>query len=262
MMDIDSHILYGIDDGSSTIEESLNIINSAIASGYTDLILTPHYRVRQDFVCDNAEKIRRFNILKEELLKRNMNINIHLGNEITIDEDFFYYLNTEQLLFLANSKYVLLELNFSRKSQCLDEIVDNLLKQGCIPIIAHAERYSAYQIKDFVKLIKKGVLIQGNIGSLYGQYGSNARERLVEMLERHMVHFMGSDIHKETQDTYERINDAMKKIVRITDSEEIARDLVNNNIAKIIRNEDVKAYKIVKKKVNIVELLAEMVKFD
>lgn len=260
MKDIHCHILYGIDDGSKDLEESIEILKSAVANGYTDIILTPHYRARQHYVCDNNEKLNRYKVLKQEVEKRNINIKLHLGNEITIDEDFFYYLNSKQTMFLANSKYILLELNFSNKSPYLDHIIDRLIRMNCIPIIAHPERYEKYEVKDFEKMIKKGVLLQGNIGSLYGKYGRDAKDKIIEMLEKHMIHFIGSDIHKETQDTYERVFDAFNKIAKITGSKEMTLELFDGNIDKVINNQIVKAYPIVKNKVSLTRLVENLIR--
>ena len=60
MIDIHSHILYGIDDGSKSLSESINIIKKAISNGYTDIILTPHYRFEQNLVCNTFNKYQRF----------------------------------------------------------------------------------------------------------------------------------------------------------------------------------------------------------
>ena len=86
MKDLHNHILFGIDDGSNNIEESIKIIEEAEKNGYTDLILTPHYRKLENFTSDNKSKRKRFKKLKKELEERNINVNIYLGNEITLDE--------------------------------------------------------------------------------------------------------------------------------------------------------------------------------
>lgn len=249
MIDIHNHILFGIDDGSSNLEESIKLIEKAISNGYTDLILTPHYRAVQNYVCDNQEKYERFTLLQEEVKKRNLKINLFLGNEITIDDDFFYYLNTEQILFLNDGRYALIELPFSQKYQDLDKAVDKILDCGCIPIIAHPERYDYYQdLSDFQKLLKKGVLFQGNIGSLYGKYGQRAKETLEEMLRKSMIHFMASDIHKESQTSYDRAKDAFEKVIELTRSKKIAQDLFKNNAIKVLKDIRIEPYTIYKKK--------------
>ena len=69
MKDIHSHILYALDDGADDIKESINIIKKAYNNGYTDLILTPHYRKIDGFICNNENKKSVFNTLKKELKK-------------------------------------------------------------------------------------------------------------------------------------------------------------------------------------------------
>ena len=104
MKDIHSHILYSLDDGASDINESINIIKQAIDNGYTDIILTPHYRKIQGYVTSNKIKIDLFDDLKKEIKKKKIKINLYLGNEITIDEDLYYYMDTNQVLTLNNSR--------------------------------------------------------------------------------------------------------------------------------------------------------------
>lgn len=248
MKDIHNHILFGIDDGSNDIEESIRIIQEAVKNGYTDLVLTPHYREREGYICDNRKKYRIFKTLKQEVENRNIKINLYLGNEITLDEDFFYYLKTNQLLSLNDSKYLLLELPFQTKFDELYDVVEDLRKLDLVPIIAHPERYEAYHIEEYQKLIYEGVLFQGNIGSLYGKYGIKAKTKLEEMLKRHMVHFIGSDTHHDGQTSYSRIHDVVERVEELTGSREMALELVDKNINRVIHNEELNAYRMREKK--------------
>lgn len=248
MKDIHNHILFGIDDGSNDLEESISIIQEAQRNGYTDLILTPHYREQEGFTCDNRSKYKIFKSLKKEVEKRNIKINLYLGNEITLDDDFFYYLKTNQLLSLSDSKYLLLELPFRSRFQDLDDIINELKRLDLVPIIAHPERYEDYHIEDYQRLIQEGVLFQGNIGSLYGKYGIRTKNKLEEMLKRHMIHFIGSDTHHASQTSYSRIHDVVERVEELTGSREMAMDLVDRNISKVIKNEEVKAYRMREKK--------------
>lgn len=249
MIDIHNHILYGIDDGSKSIEESIEIIRKAIDNGYTDIILTPHYRNMQNFVCNNVEKYKRYVELKKEVERLELPINLYLGNEITIDEDLFYYLNAEEAMPLNESKYLLIELPFDSVFEGLDDAIDGLLSKGNVPIIAHPERYLYYNdLSEFERLLKKGVLFQGNINSLYGKYGIKAKETLEEMLRMNMIHFMGSDIHTSSQTSYDRVCDALTRVESLTRSKKIAEDLFINNGRRVINNELIVAYPLLKKK--------------
>ncbi|MBQ8534730.1 MAG: hypothetical protein IJ463_03480 [Bacilli bacterium] len=249
MIDIHSHILFGIDDGSKSIEESINILNKAIRNGYTDIILTPHYRFEQNFVCNNLNKYKRFVELQNEVNKLELPINLYLGNEITIDEDLFYYLNAEEAMPLNGTRYLLIELPFFNAFEDLDKAIDRLLSKGNIPIIAHPERYEYYEdLSEFERLLKKGVLFQGNINTLYGKYGSKAKATLEEMLKKNMIHFMASDIHNDSQTSYDRVTDAKRRVEELTRSKKIAEDLFINNARRVINNEKIEAYRLLKKK--------------
>lgn len=249
MKDIHNHILFGIDDGSESLKESINIIKKAVENGYTDLILTPHYRMIQNYNCNNKKKEKILKYLKETIEEENIQVNLYLGNEITVDDDFFYYLKTNQIMSLNNSRYMLLELPFLDRFDSLDDLFDELKNLRLVPIIAHPERYEKYRdIEELEEWIKKGVLFQGNINSLYGKYGTEAKEFLEEMLKRHMIHFMGSDIHHEDQKSYDRTSKTIEKLIELTQSKKMAMELVDSNIEKVIRDEKIEAYPLRKKK--------------
>ena len=261
MKDIHCHILFGIDDGSEELEESIGIIEKAVSNGYTDLILTPHYRFDQNFIADNNTKRKVFRELKKEVEKRGIEVNIYLGNEITLDEDFFYYLKTNQILSLNESRYLLLELPFINKYPNLEEVIKKIMEMGLVVIIAHPERYLRYNVDDFMELVNMGVLLQGNISSLYGKYGRDAEDKLKEMLKRHMIHFLGSDIHMEKQTSYTRISDAREKIAELTGSSEMANEIVSGNIDKVIKDQEIIPYPV-RKKVARVKGLREILRLN
>ena len=77
MQDIHSHILYNIDDGSESLMESLRLVKEAYDNGFTDIILTPHFRPLQGYKCDNQTKESIFNTLKEEVKKNKIDINLY-----------------------------------------------------------------------------------------------------------------------------------------------------------------------------------------
>ena len=245
---IHNHILYVIDDGSKTLEESIRIIRQAVQHGYTDLILTPHYRASLNYVANNKKKEKIFQELLKEVHKRGISVNLYLGNEITLDGNLFDYLEQEQVLPINGSRYILIELPFHSRFAGIHDLIFKIRSKGMIPIIAHPERYEYYtDLEEFKLMIQEGALFQANIGSLYRKYGKNVQERMKEMLECHMIHFLGSDVHHEGQTSYSRIDRAQEKILKLTGSKSITEDLVDKNIEKVIRNEIVEPYKIKKK---------------
>ena len=201
MIDLHSHILYGIDDGSKDLETSLKILNNAYTRGVTDIVVTPHYIKDSKYQANNIKKEELLNNIKEELKKRDININLYLGNEVYICEGIPSLLK-EEISTINNSNYLLMELPLTRKSILTEEVLDELLDNDIIPIIAHPERYLSYY-KDydyFYKLKEYGCYFQSNIGSIYGEYGRKPKKMLKELLKRDIIDFFGSDIHSPNQE--------------------------------------------------------------
>ena len=114
MIDIHSHIMYGIDDGSKNIETSLEILKDAYNNGVTDIFLTPHYVEDSRYNTNNNDKEEILNTLKEKLKEENVNINLYIGNEIFINENISKYIDNKEIASLNNSNYLLIELPMGR----------------------------------------------------------------------------------------------------------------------------------------------------
>lgn len=235
MKDIHSHILYGIDDGAKSLEESVEILRMANRCGVTDIILTPHYIKNSIYSANITLKKKILNEIKRELKKENIDINLYLGNEVYIDSGIFSKLRS--ISCLNNSRYILIELPLNNKCLVLEEVLYKLKERNLIPIIAHPERYTAYY-KDysfFANLIKDGCLLQGNIGSLYGDYGNISKRMIKGLLKRGMIHFMASDIHHSSSNIYQK--DIEKRLFKIVKSREIVDNLLVKNASKVIEDE-------------------------
>ena len=235
MIDIHSHILFGIDDGSKNIKESIEILKQASENGVTDIVLTPHYIKHSKYQCNNKEKENLLNRLKKELKKEKININLYLGNEVFIEEGISELIKTD-ISTINHSKYILIELPIGSKYQLLEEVLDELEEKGLIPIIAHPERYLCYS-KDysfFEGLKERGCILQANIGSLYGEYGRKAKKTVKELLKRNLIDCFGSDIHHKEQNIYTKnIQKELKKTVK---NDRIIKELIIENAKKIIEN--------------------------
>jgi len=240
MIDLHSHIMYGVDDGVRTIEGSLILLRKASLNGITDIVLTPHYIKDTDYDIDNLEKKRRLEILKEELRKTKIDINIYLGNEVYIDDDITSLIENGNIATINNSRYVLMELPLNQEFPFLEEVLNKLKKRNLRPIIAHPERYVIYynDYDFFDNLIKSGCLFQCNIGSLYGDYGRNSKKMLIGLLKRDMVHFFGSDVHHASSNIYER--DIEKDLYKVVKDFDKVDKLLKGNALKVLKNQEVK----------------------
>ena len=139
MKDLHCHIMYGIDDGAKTIEDSMIMLQRQANEGVTDIILTPHYIEDTNYNCNNEKKIDLYNIIYYEAKKRNIIINIYLGNEVMANNNLLSQLQTE-ILTLNGSRYLLIESTMEKEYPDFDIIIRELLENNIIPIIAHPER--------------------------------------------------------------------------------------------------------------------------
>ncbi len=235
MIDVHNHLLFGIDDGSRSIEESVSIIRKLSKIGITDIILTPHYIKDSSYVSPKSNNIKLMKQLKEALEYNNINVNLYLGNEIYIDKDIEKLLYQRQMSSLNNTNFLLVELPMSGQWDGYQDVFMDLLNIECQVVLAHPERYNSFQ-EDFNKIYElrdMGVIFQCNVGSLIGQYGKSAKKVVKRMLKEDLIYMFGTDIHHE-KDDYNFLEEA-KKVMRKYVSEKKINDLLINNAKEIIQ---------------------------
>lgn len=240
MIDMHNHILYGIDDGCKTIEESIETIKNMKKIGFNSIVLTPHYIEDSSFKANNSLKLERLEILKEELLKNNIDVNLFLGNEIFINESINELIINKEIRSINNTRYILIELPFNNQILNLDDYLYELKLKGYKIIIAHPERYTYFKdnYKEARKLYDSGVLFQVNYGSIIGQYGSSSLKLVKKLLKDDMVDFISTDIHKPSSSLFDKFDDIKHKIIKII-GEDKFKDISYNNILKVINDEDI-----------------------
>ncbi len=236
MRDLHNHLLFGIDDGSASLEESIELLKEMENSRVTDIMLTPHYITGSDYNANNKKKLALL-----EQLKDKTNINLYLGNEVYIDNNVLENIKKGEISTLNNSRYVLIEFPLNEKLELCPTIIKNLIMSGYVPIIAHPERYHYYDLEFFQELIEEGCLLQGNITSLCGKYGGNAKHNLELLVKKHMIHFMGTDTHRSIYP----LNDCYILLSKIVDLN-MYKDITANNFMKVVNNEKIEPYEIVK----------------
>ena len=238
MVDIHSHIIFDVDDGCSNIEESINVIKKLKNLGFDSIILTPHYIKASEYTVENKEKKEKFNILKEELAKNNIDVNLYLGNEIYMNDEIDELVLSKKAYTMNNSRYILIEFSLYNEIKNIEDYLYELKLKGYIPIIAHPERYTYFQ-KDYSKvdeLYESGVLFQCNYASIIGSYGKDAAKLITYILKKGMVSFMATDVHKEKSSLYDNFNKITKKIKSIVGEEEFI-NITHNNALKVINDE-------------------------
>ena len=228
MIDIHTHLIPNVDDGSDSLETSLNSFKEAIEAGLTDIILTSHY-IPDYNETSPSELVSETKKLQKELDERNLNLKLHTGMEIYISDDLPKRVDEKQVLTLADSQYVLVELPMNTKIYFLDYVVESLLRKNLKVILAHPERYLIVKddpdlVEDF---IEKGCLIQCNFGSILGNYGKRAKNSIKYFLKNDWVDFLASDCHHDGG-IYLDIPKSLKKIKKIVGEDKLYELTVTN----------------------------------
>lgn len=232
MTDVHSHILFGVDDGSSSIEESITLLKGLKEVGFNNVILTPHYIEGSDYCSSRSNNLEKYNELKKIVKDKKIGINIYLGNEIFIDDDIIEYIKEGKISSLNDTKYLLIELPFHNKIVNLEDTLYELSYAGFVPILAHPERYDFFQ-KDYKmvdSLRENGVLFQANYASILGYYDNKSKKLLKYMLKKGYIDFLGTDIHRTKKmfviDNFDKIE---KKIVKIIGTDNYKKIISNCN---------------------------------
>jgi len=196
MIDIHTHILPAIDDGAPDIEAALDMARMAVADGIHQMIATPHNSDWEEKEQREGmfERLHRLQVAVEDA---NIALKLYLGSEIHITPDVAQRIKLGHSLPLNGSRYILLELPFFVFPPYLDQVLFELALEGVVPILAHAERYSAVQEKIALipPLVERGVLVQVTSGSLGGTFGKEAKRTAITLLQRKLAHIIASDAH-------------------------------------------------------------------
>ena len=144
MIDLHSHLLYDTDDGVENLKEAIKQIKQAQKNGITKICLTPHY-IEPNYIKTVEENKEKFEAVKEELEKQNINVDLFLGNEIFINGDVVKNIEENKVSTINNTSYVLVELPMYTEIKNIKDILERITDSGYSVIIAHPERYMCVQ---------------------------------------------------------------------------------------------------------------------
>lgn len=196
MVDIHSHILHGIDDGSKNIEMTLEMLKVAEKNGTKSIIATPHYCL--EFAETPYLEVRDLvSNLKELIKSEGINIDIYPGQEIYFFENMVNSYKEGIIGTMNSSRYMLIELPMRKYEERFLEVIYELQVLGVVPIIAHPERYDfIIENPSFInKFIDEDILFQMNTGSIVGKFGKNVKKTCKILMQNNIYNFIGSDAH-------------------------------------------------------------------
>ena len=235
MIDFHTHILPNIDDGAKSIEETFNLIKEAKSAGFEGIILTSHY-MEGYYETDTPEREVWLKAIYDNLQTKNIDTKLYLGNEIYMSKNMIELLEKGKASTINDTSYVLFELPLNIEPLDLYDIIYEMIQYKLVPVLAHPERYSFVQKEPELvyDLIQKGVLMQANYGSIIGQYGEKARIIVKKLLENNMIHFLGTDVHRQNT-IYSKIPEILTELNSLIGAEKL-KNLTTINPWLAIKN--------------------------
>ncbi|MGL5346375.1 MAG: tyrosine-protein phosphatase [Peptostreptococcaceae bacterium] len=237
MIDIHCHILCGIDDGSKSLAESIEMARIAQNEGIKTIVNTSHYNPRFEFKKGNEilEELDRFNnVLKDN----NIDLEVVVGNEVYCTTDIVQIIEEKEFFTINNSRYLLLEFPHMGIPKNISDIIYEIKLRGYTVILAHIERYIDIQKNPNViyDYINEGALIQVNASSIIGKNGKAAKDVCDMLLDNNMVHVVGTDAHSSTR-RRPLMKDTYNHVAQIYGIDR-ANKIFNDNAKKIINDEE------------------------
>ena len=241
MIDVHSHIVFDVDDGPKTLEESLDLIGESYAQGVRAIVSTSHRR-KGMFETPEDKIFANFSKVKEEAEALYPDLTIYYGGELYYPSDIVEKLEKNLIPRMPNTQFALIEFSARTSWKEIHSGLSNVLRAGVTPIVAHIERYDALEENsDRVReIINMGCYMQINSSSvlkprLFGDTYKFMKKRARYFLDKDLVHVVASDMHNlDNRPPY--MSEAYDLIAKKYGAEK-ARELFETNPSKIINDQ-------------------------
>lgn len=237
MVDIHCHILHQFDDGSSSLDESLEMARMAAETGVTDIVATPHFTGEPGALKELPGLVERYRELSRAIEAAGIPVKLHPGAEILCVEETAALAKKHRLPTIGATRYLLTEFYFDESFGFMDDMLYRLSAAGYIPVVAHPERYDAISQDPLLleRWFRRGYVLQLNKGSILGAFGRRAEYAARVILEAGLAHTVASDAHSATRRTPHMgaLNRWMDHRIR----PEYTRILLEDNPGRLIRGE-------------------------
>lgn len=234
-VDIHQHVVYGIDDGPATLEESLHLLELDCKQGIRYVIATSHaYPAMHPFPLEVY--FRRLNELNQTCRRAGLPVFVYPGCEIFYSEVALRHLEQRRLPTMANSRFVLLEFDPTFTMEVIEEAVRAVANIGLIPVVAHCERYDAF-IRDphmgAALRDRYPMRLQMNCSTVLRRLPRSLRKMRDYLLEEEAIDYIATDAHNGV-DRFPRMQEAFQELSRLY-GEAYALSVTGGNQSELAR---------------------------
>lgn len=191
-IDIHSHLIFNVDDGSPSVEESVRMVLEAEKLGVQAIVATPHFN---ESLYNSSDTDHNFSELNDSA--KDSGVKLFQGYEVFLTEHTPDDVKNKGDLTLNRSRYLLFELPFDHVPVYTRKVINWLNYNNFTPILAHPERYRNFigNFNLFVSVIEFGCLVQVDAASIAGIYGNDVKNFARKLIEMGLVHCIASDAH-------------------------------------------------------------------
>jgi protein-tyrosine phosphatase len=238
MIDLHAHILHGLDDGPESASESMRMAKAYTTHGYRTVAATPHMVPGTAWMPPAERVTTQVADLNRAIRDQGLSLTVVPGMEIALDPSIPDLIDAGRLLPLGNTTCLLIEPSFQQLPPGWEQTVFAILARGYTVLLAHPERCRqlATDMDTLGRLVRRGVYLQVNWGSLLGQYGRTVATAARTILQAGLAHCLATDSHHPGQPDLGRLSDAVADFstsIGQPDMTLIARE----NPARVLRGE-------------------------
>jgi protein-tyrosine phosphatase len=224
-VDLHCHMLPGIDDGSKSMAQSLAMARIAVDDGIKVSVMTPHHL--NGVYSNPAVTVHEaVNELRQALFEVGIGLKVLPGSELHLVPELSEELASGRAMTIANlGKAVLVELPVHTVPMGSEFILEDIIAQGLLPVIAHPERNSQLRknpdmLADWISM---GCLGQVTAQSCTGQFGPQVRQTSELMIRRGLIHIIASDAHRDR-----------RRIPQVSEGREQVAEWTNESTARLL----------------------------
>ncbi|MDO4413657.1 MAG: hypothetical protein Q4C20_01125 [Erysipelotrichaceae bacterium] len=242
MIDIHTHILFGIDDGSKSLEMSLKMAKMAYESGVDTIVATPHCMPGMYNNYAGEKLQNRFDLLKQAIYDYGIPVHLRKGMEVLVTEKIEKLLDENKLWTLNGTHYLLVEFSFDEDPVFCRDSLKKIKEKGYIPVVAHPCRY--YFVQRYPQIVydwyQAGYGIQVNKGSILGMFGKKEQNCVHRLLRHRVVSCAASDAHRLDRRTPRM--DEVRDLLYDRYGGEYSYMLLDENPKRILRDRSLVGY--------------------